>query len=72
MQDGAPSYRNLLTIKELHERRIYPMDWLPYSLDLNPIEQLWDWIEDYIGDRYLKDHDQKLSYNYLRETIRAA
>jgi transposase len=42
IQDGAPSHRNLLTIKDLHERRIYPIDWPPYSPDLNPIEKVWD------------------------------
>ena len=25
----------------LHEHRIDVIDWLPYSLDLNPIENLW-------------------------------
>lgn len=51
MQDGAPSHRNLLTLDELHERGIYPIDWPPYSPDLNPIEQIWDWMKDWIGDR---------------------
>jgi ketohexokinase/beta-glucosidase len=40
MQDGAPSHRDLLTIKELHNRGIFPIDWPPYSPNLNPIEQL--------------------------------
>lgn len=69
MQDGAPAHRNLLTIEELHQRGIFPIDWPPYSPDLNPIEQLWNWIKDWIGDRYL---DRRLSYNQLREAVRAA
>ena len=40
MQDSAPSHRSLLTIEELHERGIFPIDWPPYSPDLNLIEQL--------------------------------
>lgn len=40
MQDSAPSHRDLLIIKELHDRGIFPIDWPPYSPDLNLIEQL--------------------------------
>ncbi|OKO95224.1 Transposable element Tc1 transposase [Penicillium subrubescens] len=72
MQDGALSHRNLLTIEDLHERRIYPIDWPPYSPDLNLIEKVWDWMKDWIGDRYLKNYDRKLSYDQLREAVRAA
>jgi len=72
MQDGAPSHRNLLTIEELHERGIFPINWPPYSPDLNPIEQLWDYMKDWIGDRYLAAYDRKLSYDQLREAVRAA
>lgn len=38
MQDGAPSHRDFLTIEELYDRGIFPIDWPPYSPDLNPIE----------------------------------
>lgn len=72
IQDGAPSHRNLLTIEELHERDIYPIDRPPYSPDLNPIEQLWDWMKDWIGERYLRAFDRILSYDQLREVVRAA
>jgi hypothetical protein len=48
-----PSHRNLLTIEEVHERTICPIDWPPYSQDLNPIQQLSDYMNDWIGDRYL-------------------
>ena len=63
MQGGAPSHRDLLTIEELHDCGIFPIDWPPYSPDLNLIKQLWDWIKDWIGDRYLKSYDRKLSYD---------
>jgi hypothetical protein len=43
MQDG-PAYLliKILTIDELHERGTYPIDWLLYSPDRNPIERFWD------------------------------
>jgi len=69
MQDGVPSYRNVLTIEELHEHGASPIDWPPYSPDLNPIEQRWDWIKDWIGNGYLKDYDRKLSYDGLCEAV---
>lgn len=72
MQDGAPAHRNQATIEELQSRGIYPIEWPPYSPDLNPIKQLWDWIKDWIGTKYLRLHDKKLSYDLLRRAVQAA
>jgi transposase len=72
MQDGAPSHRNILTIEELENRGIYVIDWPPYSPDLNPIEQVWDWMKEWIGQRYLILQDRRLSYDQLRQAVKAA
>jgi hypothetical protein len=61
MQDGVPSHRNLLTIEELHKSGISPT-----------IEQLWDYMKDWIGDRYLVAQDRKLSYDQPLGAVRAA
>ncbi|KAI0993491.1 hypothetical protein K3495_g14693 [Podosphaera aphanis] len=47
MQDNAPSYSATGTIEEFQERFITPIDWSPYSPDLNPIEHVWDSMKDY-------------------------
>ena len=36
-----------------------------------PIEQFWDYMKDWIRDRYLAAYDRKLSYDQLREVVRA-
>lgn len=38
MQNNAPSYATAETINELRDRSIDVIKWLPFSLDLNPIE----------------------------------
>ena len=52
MQDGAPGHRARGTIAELQERGIRVIFWPPYSPDLNPIENCWNWIKDYIKDKW--------------------
>jgi transposase len=72
MQDSAPSHRNILTIEELRNRGLYIIEWPPYSPDLNPIEQVWDWMKEWIGQSYLLLQDRKLSYDQLRQAVKAA
>ena len=52
MQDNAPSYKAAQTLRELSERQITPIEWLPYSPDLNPIENVWNMMKDYIQFTY--------------------
>ena len=41
MYDGVGPHRGLVVLQVLRELRIRVMVWLPYSPDLNPIENLW-------------------------------
>jgi len=49
------------------ERGIYTIYWPPYSPDLNPIETIWNWIKDYIENRF---GDVQLSYDNLRAAVK--
>lgn len=70
MHDGAPGHASKDTIAELHERSIYPISWPAFSPDLNPIEMVWNWMKDWIQERY--PDDRQLSYDALREIVRAS
>jgi transposase len=65
MQEGAPSHRDILTLEELQDRGLNVIDWPPYSPDLIPIVQVWDWMKEWIGQCYLMHYDRKLSYDQL-------
>jgi transposase len=54
MQDGAPGHSAECTLEELRERNITFISWPAYSLDLNPIETLWN----------------KIKTNYKRTTLK--
>lgn len=51
-QDGASSHTARLTRQALAAATIETTSHPPYSPDLNPIENIWDWIKDYISQRY--------------------
>ena len=69
MQDGA-GHASQNTIHDLAKCGIYPISWPAFSPDLNPIEMVWNWMKDWIQERYPEDH--QLSYDALREVVRAA
>ena len=52
MEDGSKVYKGKARLLRL-EHSIYRFDWLPSSLDLNPIERVW-W--------YMKEELKKLPY----------
>ena len=52
MQDNAPSHVAVRTMEEFEERSIAPIDWPPYSPDLNPIEHIWKMMKDKIEFSY--------------------
>ncbi|KAI0997991.1 hypothetical protein K3495_g10198 [Podosphaera aphanis] len=52
MQDNAHPHKAGLTIAEFGERNISPMEWPPFSPDLNPIERVWNFMKNYIQFKY--------------------
>lgn len=52
MQDGAPSHTAAATLDDFKERGVIVIKWPPYSPDLNPIEMCWNWMKDYLEDKY--------------------
>ena len=52
MQDNAPSHSAARTKRELSERNIVPLEWPPFSPDLNPIEHVWNMMKNYIQYKY--------------------
>ena len=69
MQDGAPGHTAGVTKDELRERGIITIYWPPYSPDLNPIETIWNWMKDWIEERY---GDINYSYDNLRQYVKEA
>lgn len=45
MQDNAPCHRSNAVKLFLRENNIEFINWPPYSPDLNPIENLWNWVK---------------------------
>jgi hypothetical protein len=42
--------------------------WPPFSPDLNPIETCWDWMKDYVGDKW--GLEELPSYDNLRKYVK--
>lgn len=57
MQDGAPGHSATSTIEELYIRGIRVICWPPFSPDLNPIEHCWNWMKDFIQEKYGLDEN---------------
>jgi ketohexokinase/beta-glucosidase len=69
MQDNASSHSSQATRAELRLRGISPIFWPANSPDLNPIETIWDYMKDYIEEKYPEIHK---SYPRLREAVAEA
>jgi transposase len=68
MHDNASPHSAQVTREELEARGISVYSHPPFSPDLNPIENAWNWMKDYIAVNY----PAKMSYDQLREAVRAA
>lgn len=51
MQDGAPCHWSYETTEELEGLDIVKTDHPPISPDLNPQENVWNWLEEYVSER---------------------
>jgi len=61
LHDGAPSHTANITKNHLAANDVKVLMHLPYSPDLNPIEQVWNW---------LKSRVMKKQYHSIDELIR--
>ena len=68
MHDNASPHTAQVTRDELAAQGISVYAHPPYSPDLNPIENAWNWMKDYIAHNY----PAKMPYNRLREAVNAA
>ena len=66
MQDHAPGHAARATQQDLMERGIIPIEWPPYSPDLNLIETVWNKMKDWLDVRY---PEQKYSYEAMRDHV---
>lgn len=52
VQDATPGHGAQSTIKELEKAEIYMVRWPPFSPDLNLIEMVWNWMKNYLQDKF--------------------
>jgi hypothetical protein len=69
MQGGASAHSARGTIQDLQEQGVICVRWPAYSPDLNPIEMVWNWMKDWIQERY---EDTLHGYDQLRAAVAEA
>jgi hypothetical protein len=65
-QDNAKGHASKFTQPVLEAIDVKPMKWPANSPDLNPIETIWDWMKDYIEQKYPDYHTY---YKRLGEAV---
>ena len=73
MQDNAPPHKSRRTMRESESRNISPMEWPPYSPNLNSIETVWSYMKAYM-ERLQPPLDQgrQRSQGQLRQMVNEA
>lgn len=69
MQDNARAHAVAETIAELKSRGVTCMTWPAFSPDLNPIEDVWNWMKDWIQEHYPQE---TMTYDRLRVIVKEA
>lgn len=73
MQDNAPPHKARQTMREFERRNISPIEWPPYSPDLNPIETVWSYMKAYIERRHPQlDQGRQRRQGQLRQMLNEA
>ncbi|KAI1006251.1 hypothetical protein K3495_g1974 [Podosphaera aphanis] len=73
MQDNAPPHVAARSMEDFEERSITPIDWPPYSPDLNPIEHVWKIMKDKIEFKYPDlNGGKRRSSNQIRAMVKVA
>jgi transposase len=71
MHDNASPHKAAHTRNELESRGITPIEWPPFSPDLNPIESVWNTMKDYIQTHYTGHRDESTLYTAIQEAWNA-
>ena len=61
-QDNAPPHRGGLTSIYLEMAKVKVINWPPQSPDLNPIEQVWNWMAGKIKAKSFEDINELRDY----------
>jgi transposase len=69
MQDNAPGHAARLTREDLAEREVRVIYWPAYSPDLNPIEEVWNKMKDWLMWHY---PSRIATYDQLRQQVTEA
>ena len=58
LQDGAPCHKAKTIMNWLAQRKWSVVDWPGNSLDLNHIENLWNWMKNQLKDSHCSNLDE--------------
>src|SRR5438045_3093370 len=56
LQDNGPGHGTRFTHEQFQEHGIYPVFWPPFSLDLSPIETIWDQLKNILDKQHPEIH----------------